>query len=403
MIDHHRESIPKSVYILGVGIFCLATSEFMIAGLLPNIAPDLGTTIPGASLLITAFAVGMIIGAPLMAIATLGMPRRTVLITVSLVFSALHVTVYLTDDFTIIAISRVLSAFACGAFWAVGAVLAVRLSPPSMTGRALAVMAAGLTLANVAGVPLGTWVGQQFGWRSAFAAIAILTLATAATIALFVPPSARENTDVKKAKLVKHELIAFTSRHVWLTLATTALFQGAMFCAFTYFAPLITDEAGFSPSAVPMILAAFGVGSFIGITVGGRLADSNIFGTIFVGLTLMSLSLLAVAASASNQIALPIAITAVGATGYIVAPALNARIFAIAGAAPTLAAAVNTSAFNVGNALGPALGAVAVTAAGYRMPAYVAVVVTLLALAVTAVAYRESRIEAVRETELVSA
>ena len=139
MSEERNSSVPKAVYLLGVGIFCLATSEFMIAGLLPWIAPDLGVSIPSASLLITAVAAGMVIGAPVMAIATLGLPRKTVLVVASALFAVLHLTVYFTDSFAIIAASRVLSAFACGSFWSVGAVLAVRISAPSMTERALAV------------------------------------------------------------------------------------------------------------------------------------------------------------------------------------------------------------------------------------------------------------------------
>ncbi|WP_298326951.1 Cmx/CmrA family chloramphenicol efflux MFS transporter [Haloactinopolyspora sp.] len=381
--------VPFAVYVLGLSIFVLGTTEFMIAGLLPTIADDLDVTIPDAGLLISAFAIGMTLGAPVMAVATLRLPRKATLLGALVVFVAGHVVGALAPTYATLMITRVVSAVATGAFWAVAAVVAVRLTPPGLTARALAVLVGGLTVANVLGVPAGTWVGQELGWRAAFWAVAALAgLAAAAIIAIVRVPG----DDEASAPRLRNELRAFRTRRMWLALATTAAFQAGVFAAFSYFAPLLTDVSGVSERSVPLVLALFGVGTFIGISIGGRVADRGLFTNIFASLGALTAMLVVLAAVSDHPVATVAAIFAVGVAGFSIAPGLNARIFVVAGDAPTFAAAVNTSAFNVGNTVGPWAGGLVITAGwGYVAPVWVAVALTLSALTLAVVAWAHER------------
>ena len=400
-----RPRVPAQVYLLAAVIFCLGTSEFMIAGILESLSADLSVTIQQAGLLITGFAVGMIVGAPAMTLLTLTLPRRATMVVMIIGFSALHILAALSPNYGLLMVSRVLSAFACGGFWAVAAVHTSAISPAAVQGRALASLVGGLTVANLVGVPMGTWIGTQFGWRSTFWAVAVVTALAAVLIAVTTRSSAKstdpaKSTDSDEAEspapaeaapslraLLRAEIAAFKGPRIWLALGTTALFQASVFASFSYFSPLLTQVAGLPADLVPAVLAAFGVGAFVGVVVGGRLADRNIFGNIVGSLTALALSLGALWLVADNAILAVIIIVLVGASGFSIAGALNARVFQIATQAPTLAASVNTSAFNVGNAVGPAVGAW-VIAAGFGFPSTViaAIVLALAALVVVAVA-----------------
>ena len=404
-----RPRVPAQVYLLAAVIFCLGTSEFMIAGILEPLSADLDVTIPQAGLLITGFAVGMIVGAPAMTLLTLTLPRRATMIVMIIGFSALHILAALSPSYGLLMVSRVLSAFACGGFWAVAAVHTSAIAPAAVQGRALASLVGGLTVANLVGVPMGTWIGTQFGWRSTFWAVALVTALAAVLVAVTTrsdakptgpgetgPGEAGSPTSTEAAPrlrtLLRAEVAAFKGPRIWLALGTTALFQASVFASFSYFSPLLTQVAGLSADLVPAVLAAFGVGAFVGVIIGGRLADRNIFGNIVGSLTALALSLGALWLVADHAILAVIMIVLVGASGFSIAGALNARVFQIATQAPTLAASVNTSAFNVGNALGPAVGAW-VIAAGFGFPATVvaAIVLALAALVVVAVAIRVER------------
>ncbi|WP_181274234.1 Cmx/CmrA family chloramphenicol efflux MFS transporter [Brevibacterium oceani] len=383
--------VPAQVYLLAAVIFCLGTSEFMIAGILEPIGADLAITIPQAGLLITGFAVGMIVGAPAMALLTLKLPRRATMIITIVAFSALHIFAALAPSYSILMLSRVLSAIACGGFWAVAAVHTTRIAPVEVHGRALASLVGGLTVANLVGVPMGTWIGTQFGWRATFWAIAIVTALAAVLIALTTRTTNDERAEAAPhlPTLLRAELAAFRGPRIWLALTTTALFQAAVFAAFSYFSPLLTQVAGLSQDLVPGVLAAFGVGAFIGVVVGGRLADRNVFGNIVGSLIALALSLAALWFTAGSGWAAVVMIVLVGASGFSIAGALNARVFQIATQAPTLAASVNTSAFNVGNAVGPALGGAVIAAGfGFRAPVLVAIALAVAALGVVTVAIR---------------
>lgn len=379
--------LPVPVYVLALTIFCLGTSEFMIAGLLPDIADDLGVSVPAVGGLISSFAVGMLVGAPVMTLLTLRLPRRTMLLASATVFALAHLVVLASDDYGVLLASRVVAAVACATFWAVSAVTVVALTPAGTTARALAVLVGGLTLANVVGVPAGTWVGDHFGWRTTFVAVAGATLATLVVTWRAVPET-REVSTSSLAALARREIGALADVRLLVTLATTAAFQASIFCTFSYLAPLLIEVAGLRESTVPVVLLLFGVGTFLGITIGGRYSDRNLLGAVLICFGLLAASLVALAVSASSPVLVWVTVFLFGATGFSVASAINARVFVRATQAPTLASAVNVSAFNTGNALGPWIGGLVIAAGwGYTAPIWASLALIGLAFALASLSW----------------
>jgi DHA1 family chloramphenicol resistance protein-like MFS transporter len=377
--------IPRVVPVLALSIFALGTSEFMIAGLLPELARDLRVGIPEAGYLISAFAVGMIIGAPTMAVLTLRLPRRTTLLAALAVFIVGHVVGALAQDYAVLVVARVVTAVATGAFWAVAAVVTVSVVGPQMRAMALSVLLGGLTVANVAGVPLGTLLGQEYGWRSAFWAVAGLAALAAVGVLVSVP----ERTADTPVPRLAAELAVFRRGRLWLAFGTIALYQSAMIGAFSYISPLLTEVTGLDGSWVPGVLLGFGIGSLVGVVVGGRLADPYPWPTLFCGLAAAGTLLGLVALFARVPVVVVGLVVLLGAVAFIAAAPLNARVFALAGAAPTLASATNTSAFNVGNSLGPALGGLAIAGGyGFTAPAWLGVLLAAGAIVVGLVSWR---------------
>ncbi|ONF65031.1 Cmx/CmrA family chloramphenicol efflux MFS transporter [Amycolatopsis keratiniphila] len=389
--------MPLAVCVLGLSVFALGTSEFMITGLLPGMAADLNVGIPEAGLLISAFAIGMVVGAPLLAIATLRVPRRATLMALLVVFGLSHVVGALSSGYALLFATRVVSAVACAGFWAVAAATAVALVPVERRGRALAILVGGLTVANIAGVPAGTFLGQHAGWRAAFWAVTALTVIALIGVFALVPETqnGEDKTDVAT------ELRLYRGGRFWLALGVIALAQAMIFATFSYLAPLLTEVAGLPESWVPGVLSLFGLGALIGITAGGRLADARPFATLYggLGVALVALILLALSGPAT-----PLAIIAVflfGVAGFGVNPALNVRAFAVAGNAPTLVGASTTAAFNVGNTVGPWLGGESIDAGlGYPSVAWVSVglgVATVVALTFAAGVQRTDDTRMLRE------
>ncbi|WP_392671945.1 Cmx/CmrA family chloramphenicol efflux MFS transporter [Streptomyces sp. LN785] len=369
--------MPLAVYILGVAVFSLGTSEFMLSGLLPPIADDMNVSIPRAGLLISAFAIGMVIGAPLLAVATLRLPRRTTLIALISVFGLGQVAGALAPTYEVLFASRVVSAFACAGFWAVGAAVAIAMVPVNARARAMAVMIGGLSIANVLGVPLGAFLGENLGWRSAFWAVGAASAVALAGVATFIP---RIPLPARRPQ-IKREMSIYRDRQVWLSIVVTALAAGGVFCAFSYLAPLLTDVAGLDSGWVPTVLALFGMGALVGTTIGGRVADAHLFGVLMSGIAASTVFLAALALFASNQIAVIALAFLLGLSAFYTAPALNARMFNIAGAAPTLAGATTTAAFNLGNTGGPWLGGTVIDADfGFAATAWAGAAMTVLAL-----------------------
>ncbi|MGW1536388.1 Cmx/CmrA family chloramphenicol efflux MFS transporter [Streptomyces aureus] len=380
--------MPLAVHVLALSVFALGTSEFMLSGLLPSIARDLGVTIPRAGLLISAFAIGMVVGAPLLAVATLRLPRRTTLVALIAVFGLGQVAGALAPGYTVLFVSRVVSALACAGFWAVGAAVAVAAVPVTSRARALAVMIGGLSVANVLGVPAGAFLGESLGWRAAFWAVAAASAVALVGIVTLVPPIAPP----RERPRLRRELLVYRDGRVWLSVVTIALTASGVFCAFSYLAPLLTEVSGLDESRVPTVLALFGVGALAGTALGGRFADAHPFRVLLWGMAADIVVLCAFALLGRYAVATVPLSFLLGVACFSTAPALNARMFHLAAAAPTLAGATTTAAFNLGNTAGPWLGGAVIDAGlGYPATAWVGAALTGAAVALTLVALRTHR------------
>ncbi|MCO1656554.1 Cmx/CmrA family chloramphenicol efflux MFS transporter [Pseudonocardia humida] len=373
-----RDRVPAVVPVLALSIFAIGTSEFIIIGLLPEIATDLRVSIPQAGYLISAFALGMIVGAPVMAVLTLRLPRRITMIAALVVFAAGSFLAALADDYPLLLVARVVTAVATATFWVVSAVVTVSVVGPQDRARALSVLLAGLTLANIVGVPVGTFIGQLWGWRAAFWAVgAVAAIGLAGVLAMV-----REGTSGAPSSGLAAEFAVFRQGRLWLALGTIALHAAATIGVFSYVAPLLTDVAGIEARWVPLILLGNGIGCFVGITVGGRLADAHPWSVLFGSLVAMTVVIGLIGVLAAWPVPAVVLVVLLGVVSFLVAAPLNARVYELAGAAPTLASATTTSAFNVGNTVGPALGGLVIsTGWGYAATAWVGVVLAVGAIA----------------------
>ncbi|WP_067659230.1 MFS transporter [Nocardia harenae] len=370
--------LPVLVYVLAAGIFLMGTTEFMIAGLLPDVAGDLGVDIARAGLLVTAFAIGMILGPPVMALATLRLPARATLIGALAVFAAGHLVAALSDAFTVVTVSRVVTALATGTFWATGAVVAAGVAGPGASARALAVMSGGLSLAVVAGVPLGTFAGQFTGWRGPFWILAVLAVPAGVAVLRFTPRSFGNDEDPVP---VRAEIAAVRRWRVWAVLAAITLAQAGFLGAYSFISPLLTDRAGISTAAVPLVLAGFGLGALSGTALGGRVGDRWGLGTIATAIAATSILLLVLAATASHSAIVVAIVVLLGASGLGANPVLIAQTMRFAGAGSRLASSLATAAFNLGTAAGSALAATTLsTALGRTGPAVLGAALTATAL-----------------------
>ncbi|MEU5896939.1 Cmx/CmrA family chloramphenicol efflux MFS transporter [Streptomyces venezuelae] len=360
--------MPLAVYVVGLGIFTQGTSEFMLSGLLPGMADDLGVSIPAAGLLISAFAVGMVVGAPLLAVATLRWPRRTALVSLQSAFVAAHVVGALAPGYAVLFVTRVVGALAYAGYWGVAVATAVALVPADAKARAVAVVAGGLTLATIVGVPAGTLLGQVSDWRAAFWAVAAATAVSAVCTLLAVPGG----RDESERPSVGAELRAMARPQLWLSYAVTAFAFGAVIVTFSYLAALLTEVTGVPEGWVPAVLALFGVGGMAGIVIGGRTGQMRPLGTLGAGLGALAVFSALLALTAHVTAVVITLVFLLGLAGYVTNPALQSRVFALAPGAPTLVGATNTAAFNVGNTVAPLLGGLAIDAGhGYASVAWV--------------------------------
>src|SRR4051794_7694847 len=310
-----QSTLPLVVPLLAVGAFLMCTTEFMIAGLLPQMAADLGVSAAQIGLLITAFAVGMIVGAPAMAIATLRVPKRATLVLALVCFAAGHVIAALSASFALLLGARVLTAVVTGAFWAVGSIVATTAAGPAARSRALGLMGSGVALATVLGVPLGSVAGEHLGWRGAFWGVAVLAGGAAGVVGRFAP------ADVPgAAPSVRSEFRALRNSRLWLVMGATVLVMGGCMGTFSFLAPLLTDRAGVSVGLVPVVFVCFGAGSMIGTNVVGRFADRNpvaTFITAAVGAGVVLVLLIPLSAHAITAI---MVITLLGAVTMAIPP-----------------------------------------------------------------------------------
>ncbi|MFJ2227421.1 Cmx/CmrA family chloramphenicol efflux MFS transporter [Streptomyces halstedii] len=371
--------MPFAVYVLGLAVFAQGTSEFMLSGLLSGIADDLGVSLSAAGLLTSAFAVGMVVGAPLTALAGRAWPRRRALLFFLGVFVAVHVAGALTTGYGVLLATRVVGALANAGFWAVALVTAMDLAGPERRARATAVVVGGVTVACVVGVPTGALLGELWGWRSAFWAVALVSLPAAFALLRAVPGGRAGDGPPASART---ELSALARPRLLLTLLVMALVQGATFCTFSYLEPLVTRVTGFGAGWVPVVLALFGVGSFAGVTLAGRLADSRPKAVIGTGLVALTAGWAALALTAARPAAALVLVLVQGALAFGTGTALISRVFQQAPEAPTLAGSFATAAFNVGAAAGPWLGGLALGAGlGFRAPVWVSALLMGAALA----------------------
>ncbi|MFE7837412.1 MFS transporter [Streptomyces sp. NPDC057474] len=376
--------MPLALLALAVGAFGIGTTEFVIMGLLPEVAADLGISIPAAGHLVSAYALGVVIGAPLLAAVTARMPRRKVLIGLMVLFVVGNALSALAPDEHWLLAARFLSGLPHGAFFGVGAVVATGLVAPERKARSVSLMFLGLTIANIAGVPAATLVGQHFGWRVAFLGVSAIGLAAIASLALLLP---HDRASAPSTGL-RGELGALRSLPVWLALGTTVAGFGALFSAYSYITPMLTDSAGYAETSVTLLLALFGVGATIGNLAGGRLADHSLRGTLFGGLASLILVLALFPVLMSAQWSAALAVLLLGVAAFATGSPLQLMVMEKAATAPSLASSANQAAFNLANAGGAWIGGLALSVGlGATAPAVVGAGLAVIGLAVAAVAH----------------
>ncbi|MER7369153.1 Cmx/CmrA family chloramphenicol efflux MFS transporter [Nonomuraea wenchangensis] len=379
--------MPLALYVLALAVFAQGTSEFMLSGLVPDLARDLGVSVSAAGALTSAFAAGMIVGAPLMAVAGMRWPRRRALTAFLVVFVLVHVVGAVTADFGVLLVTRVLAAVANAGFLAVGLAAAVAMVPQDAKGRATSVLLGGVTLACVAGVPGGAVLGQMFGWRAAFWAVALACLPALYAVLRGIPEE--KGAEGASARGVRGEVRVLGDARVVVVLVLAALVNAATFCVFTYLAPLVTEVAGLAAGWVPAVLALFGLGSFAGVSVAGRLSDTRPVALLAGGGIALLAGWALLAATAGSPAAAVLLAFVQGALAFAVGSALIARALYAASGAPSLGGSFATAALNVGAAVGPALGGLALAAGlGHRSPAWAAAVLVAAALIIGVLARR---------------
>jgi DHA1 family chloramphenicol resistance protein-like MFS transporter len=376
--------MPPVVHLLGTAVFAQGTSEFMVAGLVPDIASDMSVSIPAAGLLTSAFAVGMAIGAPFMALLAMRWPRRLALVAFLAAFVLAHVVAAATSNFEVLVATRVIGALANAGFLAVGLATVTSLVPPGAKGRALAVLLAGTTIACVAGVPGGALLGSLWGWRSAFWAVALLCVPAVVAVVTSVPrhrsgavpPSARG------------ELRVLRRPQLLVVLLLGALVNGATFCSFTYLAPVLTDTARIDAGWIPAMLALFGGGSFVGVRLAARWSDSRPGPVLAGGGIALAVGWAAFALTAGSAVAAVVLVPLLGTLAFAVGSTLIARVLYAGSAAPNLAGSFATASLNIGAAVGPWVGGLTIAAGlGLRSPLWVSVALVVAALAIAALAH----------------
>jgi DHA1 family inner membrane transport protein len=376
--------MPIGLIALALGGFGIGLTEFVIMGLLPEVAADFQVSEATAGWLISGYALAVVVGALVLTAAVTRFERKPVLAVLLVLFIAGNLVSAIAPDYGMMMVGRIIAALAHGAFFGIGAVVAADMVAPTKKAGAIAIMFTGLTAANVLGVPFGTMLGQAAGWRSTFWAITVIGAIALAGILALVPKTGRGDTT---PGTLRSELRAFRSGQVWLSILVTILGYGGMFGAFTYIAFTLTEVSGFAASTVPWLLIVFGVGLFVGNTIGGKAADRNVDRTLIVVLSVLVVVLVGFALTADNQVLTIASIVLMGGFGFATVPGLQMRVMKYASSSPTLASGANIGAFNIGNALGAWLGGVTITAGlGYTSPIWAGAGITLLGLVVMIIA-----------------
>ncbi len=398
-----------ALFALALGGFGIGTTEFVSMGLLPQIgeeliagfATDPQAGIAQAGWLITVYALGVVIGAPVTAVVAATLSQRTLVLILAAAFTTANLASALMPTFELTALARFASALPHGAYFGVASLFAARLMGPGKQGAGVALALSGLTIANVVGVPLGTLLGQTAGWRWAYVAVAVI-FAVALLIAFLTLPRVAGNPD----RGALRELAAFRNPRLWLMLAVGAIGFGGFFAVYSYIAEVTTRSAGLAESAVPWVLATLGVGMTVGNVIGGWASDRDLTRTLLLGFSTYIVIMALYATLAAQPVALFLLVFGVGATGSALIPSIQSRIIRIAGDAELLGAAMNHAAFNVGNSLGAWLGGLVIAGGfGYLAPGWVgaALAATGCILALVSVRLDRARAQVPRvEAELVA-
>lgn len=363
-----------SLLPLALGGLTIGITEFVMMGLLPDIAQDLNISIPRAGHLISAYALGVVIGAPLLVIAGRNFPPKKMLLAMAVMLTLFNALSIIAPGYNLLFVSRFFSGLPHGAFFGVGAVVASRLADPGKEARSIAIMFSGLTIANVVGVPLGTYVGHNYSWRYTFAIVAVIGLITVITLLLWMPVIASQ-----KSESIKSQLKFFTKPSAWLIITIVAIGTGGLFCWISYIAPLLTEISGFDPEDVPYILILAGLGMVVGNFIGGRLADRfSPASTVLAVLLFMAIDLLAVYLFSGNQIVSLVLVFITGGLSFAVVAPVQMLMIQAAQGAEMIASASLQASFNMGNALGAFLGGLPLVAGyNYASPNLVGVAMAL--------------------------
>ncbi|MFI1969909.1 MFS transporter [Streptomyces cinnamoneus] len=368
--------MPLALLALAIGAFGIGTTEFVTSGLLPEVAEEFGVSIPTAGYLTTGYALGVVAGAPVLAVLGSRVPRKKMLMALMGLFVAGNALSAAAPVFGVMLAGRIVASFAHGAFFGIGAIVAASLVAPQKKAGAIAMMFTGLTVANVVGVPMGTLVGQSAGWRVTFFIIAGLGVLAVLGIAALVPP--QPNPERTR---ISGELAAFRNPQVLLAMAMTVLGFGGVFTMSTYFTPMMTEAVGFAPASVTWLLVLFGLGLVGGNLIGGKYADRALMPMLYTALGGLAVTLALLPLAAHNKITAAVLIPVIGAFGFATVPPLQKRVLDQTADAPTLASAVNIGAFNLGNAIAAWLGGLVISAGfDYTAPNWVGAAMAASAL-----------------------
>lgn len=380
--------MPLPILALAIASFCIGTTEFVIMGLLPEVAADLAVSIPSAGLLVTGYALGVVFGAPIIAVATAHMRRKPVLVALASLFVVGNFLCAVAPTYWTLMAARVITAFGHGAFFGIGSVVAASLVPKNKQASAIALMFAGLTLANILGVPGGTALGEAFGWRATFLAVVVLGLFSVAAIAWLVPA----NVAPPSGGGLRGEVRVLAKLQVWLAMLISALASASLFAVFTYIKPYLMGVSGLSTEAVTWVLLLFGGGMTIGNVIGGRLADWKLMPTV-IGTLAVLIALFACFARFGATANIAIAVVFLwGMLVFVIVPPLQIRVVETASDGPNLAATLNQGAFNIGNAAGAWIGGLALSfGVSYANLPLVGAQVAVFALGVAILSYTLDR------------
>ncbi|TCS04808.1 MFS transporter [Rhizobium sp. BK418] len=381
--------MPLALVVLALSSFAIGTTEFVIMGLLPEVAADLSVTIPQAGWLVTGYALAVALGAPIMAVSTAKLKRRSALIMLMAFFIAGNLLCAIAPNYWVLMIARIVTALCHGAFFGIGSVVAANLVSEDRKARAVALMFTGLTLANVLGVPLGTAIGQAFGWRSTFWVVTAIGVITIAGLIAILPRDRQE-----KPSSMLREIAALRNARLWMALSVTVFFSASMFTLFTYIAPLLRDVTGISPEGVTWTLFLIGIGLTVGNLIGGKLADWRL-GTTLAGV-FAAIALTSAIFFYTSRFFIPAEITLFlwAAATFAAVPALQVGVVSFGKDAPNLVSTINIGAFNTGNALGAWVGGIVIDA-GFnldRVP-LAGAAMALIGLAATALTYLSGRVQ----------